>query len=610
MVAWYLWPAGLANYVIPQESSLRDKRLAIYFGVSIVILHSIFHILSNTTFRGAEPKRIKQRSWILTTVNAFVMTAVSLPFLWDLLSSGFDLHNVKHRDEYITKPFSCFFVAYLLSDLGLGSIFYRHLINLSSGWIHHTVYTFLFAFWMHKGWAFIAVMACVFELPTFVMGIASLHPPLRSNMAFTVTFFITRVFFHFGLLIATFTKHGRDTKGIDGSWGPAISVLVTYPMHLWWGYKCILSMRRRMHKRKVERRKEREALLASLKEGGVASYFDAAGQLLTGMPDPQISSALNTPATTPGSSPLLTAADKKATSPFQRAAAIAGNPINIVLGRRARKDSDVSEKSFSLDNSGASSSAVGNSNNQSTSKRQPFTKPVRPEGAQPEDREPFLAIRSPAETRDKARRLVADAIRKAWANAPDSWRRQFEAEVMAAFDSASPSVQSRRPSEDTSGEELDLEGEGELEKTQQGNGAGAVATSAAVVGDVPDERTRAQKGKDAARRALVRAIRRTINGKDEREVAAADAAAAAASEIVAEAQAQAEVSEDQRNERKLLKTILRLGGVELPPDMVGQEYTVREFPVERDASSTRRTRLLGQLRRRMEVANREVVVFD
>lgn len=604
-----MWPAALADCIIPQQSSLRDKRLAIYFGISILVLHSIFHTLSNTIFRGAEPKKLKQRSWILTTINAFVMTAVSLPFLWDLLSSGFDLHNVKHRDEWITKPFSCFFVAYLMSDLGLGSIFYRHLINLSSGWIHHTVYTFLFAFWMHKGWAFIAVMACVFELPTFVMGIASLHPPLRSNMAFTITFFITRVFFHFGLLIATSSKHGRETKGIDGSWGPAISVLVTYPMHLWWGYKCILSMRRRMHKRKVERRKEREALLASLKEGGVASYFDAAGQLLTGMPDPQISSALNTPATTPGSSPLLTAADKKSSSPFQRAAAMAGGPINLVMGRRARKDSDVSEKSFSLDNSGGSSSTAigGSTNNQSTSKRQPFTKPVRPEGAQPQDREPFLAIRSPAETRDKARRLVADAIRKAWANAPDSWRRQFEAEVMAAFDSASPSVQSRRASEETSGEELELDREGELERAE---GSSAVLNSVDSTAASRDERTRAQKGKDAARRALVRAIRRTINGKDEREAAAADAAAAAASEVVAEAQAQAQVSEDQRNERKLLKSILRLSGVELPPDMVGQEYTVREFPVERDASSTRRTRLLGQLRRRMEVANREVVVFD
>lgn len=50
------------------------------------------------------------------------------------------------------------------SDLGLGSIYYRHLINLSSGWIHHSVYTFLFAYWLHQGWSHIAVMACVFEV--------------------------------------------------------------------------------------------------------------------------------------------------------------------------------------------------------------------------------------------------------------------------------------------------------------------------------------------------------------------------------------------------------------------------------------------------------------
>lgn len=601
MMQRYMAPVALVDYMVPRPSTLRDPKLALYFAISILILHSLFHALAFTVFRGADPKKLKQRCWILTTVNAFVMTAVSLPYLWDLLSSGFDLHAVRHRDEWLTKPASCFFIAYLLSDLGLGSIYYRHLINLSSGWIHHFAYTFLFAYWMHKQWAYIAVMACVFELPTFVMGIASLHPPFRSNILFTSTFFVTRIFFHFGLLLATWSTHGRSTPGIEGSWGVPISVLVTYPMHLWWGYKCILSTRRRMHKRRVDRRKEREALLASMKEGGLGAYFGAAGQMLNGMPDPQVSSALNTPATTPGSSPVLSAADKRPSSPFQRAAAVAGGPIKLVMGRR-RKDSDVSEKSFSLSDSAtaANGSGAGPSSN-----RQPFTKPVRPEGALPQDREPFLAIRSPAETRDRARRLVADAIRKAWASAPESWRKQFEADIMAAFDSATPATLSRRASEDTSGEEMDAEMIAEAEAQVAADVAAAEAAD-----DRRDERTRAQRGKDAARRALVRAIRRAINGKETREQAAAEAAAAAASEVVAEAKAQAEVSEDQRNERRLLQSILRLGGIELPPDMVGQEYIVREFPVEQDTSSSRHTRLLGQLRRRMEVANREVVVFD
>ncbi len=58
-----------------------------------------------------------------------------------------------------------------------------------------------------------------------------------------------------------------------------------------------------------------------------------------------------------------------------------------------------------------------------------FTAPVAPDGARPNDIAPFLAIRSPAETSDRARRLVADAVRKVWINAPASWRRQFEEEA-------------------------------------------------------------------------------------------------------------------------------------------------------------------------------------
>lgn len=129
---------------------------------------------------------------------------------------------------------------FLDSDLGLGSIYYRKLINLSSGWIHHTVYIGLFSLWVHKGWAHIAMMASIFELPTFIMGVASIHPPLRSNNAFTSTFLITRVFLHSALLCAAFTEHGRSAPGINGSWGPCISLAATLPMHIWWGYKCIL----------------------------------------------------------------------------------------------------------------------------------------------------------------------------------------------------------------------------------------------------------------------------------------------------------------------------------------------------------------------------------
>lgn len=161
---WYLIPLAVVDYLVPDPSTLRQPILALYFAISILILHSTFHILSNTVFRGGDPKKLKQRCWILTTVNGAVMTLVSLPYLVDLLGSGFDFHAVRPRTQWLAHPMSCFFVAYLVSDLGLGSIYYRKLINVSSGWIHHTAYTLLFAYWLHKGWSHIAVMACIFEV--------------------------------------------------------------------------------------------------------------------------------------------------------------------------------------------------------------------------------------------------------------------------------------------------------------------------------------------------------------------------------------------------------------------------------------------------------------
>lgn len=148
---------------LPEESPLNDPIITYAFCASLLVQHSLFHVLSATLYKGSDAAQLKKRCWILTTFNGFVTTLIATPYLFDLFASGFDLHNVKPRVE-LTHCVCAFFIAYLLSDLGLGSVYYRHLINFSSGWVHHTVYTGLFAFWVHKGWAHIAVMACVFEV--------------------------------------------------------------------------------------------------------------------------------------------------------------------------------------------------------------------------------------------------------------------------------------------------------------------------------------------------------------------------------------------------------------------------------------------------------------
>ncbi|KAJ1033109.1 hypothetical protein NDA16_000387 [Ustilago loliicola] len=576
------------RFVLPEGSALASSRLHTIFYASLVIQHVIFHGLSHSWLKGDSKDMLKKRCWILTTLASFVMCVASLPYLYDLILGGFDLHSIRPRTKTVAEPLAAFFVAYLLSDLTLGSIYYRKLINLSSGWIHHIAYTFLFSFWVHKGWGHIAAAAAIFELPTLIMGVASIHPPLRSNMAFTVTFFATRIFYHFALLLSSVTKHGRSAPGINGSWGPTISLAVTYPMHLWWGYKCICSIRRRMYKRKLE-----AAQVAKEK----ASLASAAGQLFNGMPAPDTSSAVNTPAVTPGAGATPATANFGATGPvhaaFARTASAARPPVNLLMPnrrgvQRRGQEADVTHPLLSrmLNPNYINSNSV-------------FTAPVAPEGAGPDDIEPFLAIRSPAEASDRARRLVTDAVRKVWINAPASWRRQFEEE--AGVRPKGLGAAGRIPSYTTD------ESSEEYEEAD----SDSIASSTAPSG-MSESRARRylQAQRSRIRRAVLRAVRTATNGRDadglkavtsldgNRITTFADGAVAGAGDI-----------RPSGIDRTLLSLDFSSLVKYLPPDFLGQDYEIREFPVEQVAQDGRRRRIVGQIRRRMEVARRDFV-FD
>ncbi|KAE8236582.1 hypothetical protein A4X06_0g9503, partial [Tilletia controversa] len=73
----------MVNFTFPPDSPLRSQRLYRLLLLSLLIQHSIWHILANTVLKGTH--NLKKRSWILTTLAAFVMTAASIPFLRDLL---------------------------------------------------------------------------------------------------------------------------------------------------------------------------------------------------------------------------------------------------------------------------------------------------------------------------------------------------------------------------------------------------------------------------------------------------------------------------------------------------------------------------------------------
>ena len=105
----------LYGFTLPQTSPLLDTRNHYLFCASLVLLHGSYHALSYTIFAGEEKEQLKRRSWILTTIASAMMSAASLPYLYDIAMLGFDFSNVKPRFHYVADPLACFFVAYLLS---------------------------------------------------------------------------------------------------------------------------------------------------------------------------------------------------------------------------------------------------------------------------------------------------------------------------------------------------------------------------------------------------------------------------------------------------------------------------------------------------------------
>ena len=120
-----------------------------------------------------------------------------------------------------------------------------------------------------------------------------------------------------------------------------------------------------------------------------------------------------------------------------------------------------------------------------------------------------------------------------------------------------------------------------------------------------------QAQRSRIRRTVLRAVRTAINGRDadglkavtsfdgNRITTFADGALAGAGDI-----------RPSGIDRTLLSLDFSSLIKYLPPDFWGQDYEIREFPVKQVAQGGRRRRIVGQIRRRMEVARRDFVVFD
>ena len=142
------------------------------------------------------------------------------------------------------------------SDLLMGSIYYRSQLALVTGWIHHIVYVFIVQICIKRAWTQIFCLCALMEvrytnpspkiahsfqlvqLPTFLLAISSLYPRLRSNIAFAVAFFVTRILLHIIWCISYFMPTNRiHTTG--GSILPSVMLAGVFPLHALWFRGCV-----------------------------------------------------------------------------------------------------------------------------------------------------------------------------------------------------------------------------------------------------------------------------------------------------------------------------------------------------------------------------------
>ncbi|KAJ1305001.1 hypothetical protein OPQ81_000044 [Rhizoctonia solani] len=225
----------------------------------------VFYLCSAPSFDTS-----KQRSWILTGLSSGFTSLAAMPYFLDFLISSGHVHALRPA-SYWSDTVVRIFQGYLISDLVVGSMFYREHITLATGWIHHTLYFVLIQYITSVGWSNIFCLALIMEIPTLLLALGSLNPRWRSDYLFAGAFFSLRILVHIALIVAYAGVYFRKAGGISGAFEatsvnfrtsmeanqtlgrlqntrvpkslnsplPALFFLAAFPMHCMWFVGCV-----------------------------------------------------------------------------------------------------------------------------------------------------------------------------------------------------------------------------------------------------------------------------------------------------------------------------------------------------------------------------------
>jgi len=121
-------------------------------------------------------------------------------------SSAFELvtqfnNNFLLTNTPMTRFVSLWFFSHCVVDMGLALFFYREEMKVDTGWVHHTIYAIMQIYVLYVGWGTTFSLHMVSELPTLLLAIGVVHEPLRWDDAFGLTFGLSRVVMHAGVMM-------------------------------------------------------------------------------------------------------------------------------------------------------------------------------------------------------------------------------------------------------------------------------------------------------------------------------------------------------------------------------------------------------------------------
>lgn len=194
--------------------------------------------------RALQERQTRALAWVVTLVASVVETAAGVYAVATvLLPSGYD-HAMLYVDRPWCRALLVFFFTSLLLDLVLGLAFYRSHLHPLTGWVHHVVYMLFVATLLRTRASLALTCVMIEELPTALLGAGQIFPALRHDLAFGVSFFLTRLLYHGWYLANIVFVSMRATPLHPAVLTSVAAAALALGLHLMWFLQWCKNMRK------------------------------------------------------------------------------------------------------------------------------------------------------------------------------------------------------------------------------------------------------------------------------------------------------------------------------------------------------------------------------